>query len=240
MNNLTSILKYIIVYLISFLIFFILLYPYEIIITNFINKISESYNIPIQYSNINSSLFKSSIGELNILINDNIKINNINIKYSPFSIITNNFAIKADDKNLKLTGYLNNNNLKTDINLNINNANLQNVVWNGNLDIKSNINLKSYRGNVDIHSNKLALTISDKKINIDNIVFKSFVSNDQIEINNLKISGDLKASANGIIFINKNNLKYSSMNIRGTVTMDNQSKNIFVRGTFHNPTIITR
>lgn len=236
--NKINLLQYILIYLIFTLLFLTFSYPYEIFILTKIQNFTNASNIPLDYSKINSTPFNSTLQNVKLVIKNKTELNDIKISYSPLSLITNSLNIKTQNKFFTFEGNLKKDILNYNLKLDLSSIEIENYIR-GFVNIAGDINIKKIKGTFNISSSPLKINIDKQVFNIGELKGTANLLDNQIIINNMESTGDLKIISDGKIFLN-NRIELSSMNIKCSITYNKNAYNLYIRGTINNPTFYTR
>ena len=237
--NKIYLIKYILIYLLFTLLFLLLSYPYEIFIITKIQNFTNTYNFPLDYSKIDSTPFNSTLYNVKLITRNTTELNDIKISYSPLSLITNSLVINTQNKLFTFKGNLKGDLLNYNIKLDLSSLDVKDYIIGGFVNINGDINIKKTEGIFNITSSPLKINIDEQVLNIGELKGTANLSNNQIIINNIESTGDLKIIADGKIFLN-NRIELSSMNIKCSITYNEKAHNLYIRGTINNPTLYTR
>ena len=238
--NKFNILKYILVYVVFTILFLAFSYPYEIFILSKIHDFISNYNLPLDYSKIDSTLFKSTLYDVRVTSKNKLNLHDINISYSPLSILTKRMNIKAGNKTFTFNGAFKKNNFDYDISLNLSKINIEDFIMDGSISINGSINLKNDRGSFNMTSSPLKINVDKQVFNVGQLKGTANLQDSQISINRIESSGDLKLIADGKIFLNNSNIELSSMNIKCSISYKDTVQNLYIRGTINKPAFYTR
>jgi hypothetical protein len=194
----------------------------------------------LDYSKIESTAFKSTLYNVSLASENKLNLHNIQITYSPLSILTKCIHLKAQNKNFTLSGTFNKNIFDYNIKLNLNNINIEDFMLQGSINVKSAINFKKHIGSFNISSSPLKINSDKQVFDIGQLKGTANMSDNQISINRVESSGDLKVIADGKIFINNSNFLLSSMNIKCSIAYKDNIQNLYIRGTINKPAFYTR
>lgn len=238
--NKFNILKYTIIYVVFTLLFLVFSYPYEIFILSKIHDFISKYNLPLDYSKIDSTPFKSTLYDVRITSKNRLNLHNINISYSPLSILTKKLNIKAANQTFTFNGAFKKNNFDYDITLNTSKIDIKDFIINGSITINGSINLKNNRGSFNMTSSPLKINLDKQVFNVGQLKGTANLQDNQISINRIESSGDLKLVADGKIFLNNSNIGLSSINIKCSIAYKDNVQNLYIRGTINKPAFYTR
>jgi len=188
----------------------------------------------LTYSDLDLGLFGGEIRD--IIINNEIKIDHLNISYNPISLIFLRVSFNLESDYLVANGKFKSNTLTIETEADLEPIlELVGIEAIGTLHINGTYFLDNMSGNLIIDSGAIAFTHPLMKVEADSLQLISEFKGFLLKINSFKTTGKSVIDAAGIISFNSKNIKDSILDIKGKMDVIGIKSNFELRGNFSKP-----
>ncbi|AEI15107.1 hypothetical protein Flexsi_1457 [Flexistipes sinusarabici DSM 4947] len=238
-----TILISIITFIFSFFIFTLFLFPYDTVVKYFINNAINQNRIPVDYSQIQSSPFGTTIKNIEYFYKNKLSLGTLKIDYSPLSIITKSVSAHTADSPLDVTAVYNGKTFDIKVNQTVSEIaqlvpQVEEYVKKGEIRAEGRINPAKMQGKADIVLSNLSVaTPVFPSLNFQKITAGLTLNKNRLKIEKVQSSGENKISLNGIVYLNYNSLYNSNVNLNGNIDIAGMKRDFKVSGRLISPRI---
>ena len=223
----------------SFIFFMMMFFPYEMVVIKRLDRISETYNIPMLYDMIHADCFDAEI--VGLSFGDQIPwlIESVHISYSPLTLISDKVTVVFQGDGYFGRVNFNKENIKIVTDIRLAELSLEDSVkFKGTINMKGDISKDDWKGTFKVVSDGITVNDGNKQYSFGQLDGDAVFNKNQLSLENIPSDGNSKIILSGRIFINKSNLKYSTINIRGNAASGDKKGFIHISGRLVAPTIL--
>lgn len=233
----------IITFIFSFCVFTMFFFPYDTVVKYFLNSALNQNRIPLNYSEIHSSPFGTSISGIEYFYKNNVSLGTLEINYSPLSLITKSFSAQTLNSSLNASAEYNGDVIDFRVNQPV--AKITELIpeagrylKEGNISAQGQINPANMQGNTEILITDLSVaTPVLPSLNFQKITASLTLNKNRLNIKKVQSAGDNKISMSGIVYLNYNALFNSNLNLKGGIDIAGMKRKFSVKGRLIAPKI---
>jgi len=232
-----------ITFIFSFCIFTLLFFPYDTVVKYFLNNAINQNRIPVDYSEIQSSPFGTTVKNIEYFYRNKLSLGNLKIGYSPLSIITKSASVHTADSPLDVSAVYNGKTVDIKVNQALSKITqmipeVGKYVKKGEISADGQINPTNMQGNADIVISNLSVaTPVFPNLNFQTITASLTLNKNRLNVKKVQSSGKNKISLNGIVYLNYNSIYNSNLNLKGNMDIAGMKRNFKISGRLISPKV---
>jgi len=232
-----------ITFIFSFCIFTLLFFPYDTVVKYFLNNAINQNRIPMNYSEIQSSPFGTSINDIEYFYRNKVSLGTLKIEYSPLSLITKSVSAHTVSSPLNVSAEYKGKTINFKVNQPLSEIaqmvpEVGEYVKKGDIRADGQINPANMQGKADIMISNLSVaTPVFPSLNFQKITANLTLNKNRLNVKKVQSSGKNKISLNGIVYLNYNSIYNSNLNLKGDIDIAGMKRDFKISGRLISPRV---
>jgi len=202
--------------------------PYENFAIAAIKGIEKQAKVSVSYSDIKSGSLSTTLSDLEI---DNIPIGDVTLNYSPLKLLMGKITYSSTGV-VNASGQLSadNSTIKGTVSSGLINSLITDVTFGGEVKVDAQLSMSDNTGKALAYADKATIKTPMGPMTFEKIDTDIDVKDNSIVVNKLTSKDSMELDLKGDIKVNKSNFERSMININGTFSLMNQTKEITLKG----------
>jgi type II secretion system protein N len=213
------------------------MFPYSMIVQSVLDKQIAVNKVPMTYSSIDCTLFKTTLKGVNMNYGgNNIELGEVTLRYSPLSALTRKVRANLNSPYGLAEVIHSGGELRADATLDL--FRISKIIKQsaqGELTVNLDYDLEKKTGAINLSSGEFTVQTPAMQVKGDSLLGVGEIADSMINLTSFEVKGDSGVKATGKIVLDRENIRRTMLNLSGEASIMGMTSKFAVRGMLSKP-----